>query len=237
MFSQKNLFCPSRCPFNGPSNNSPCLQPPNCGAPIRPPGNTGPCEQGPPGDAGPRGPAGPPGCQGERGFTGPQGVTGLQGPQGATGPQGAPGSPGCRGPMGPPGYSQNSIFATFTGRECTLPEKATIPFQTEIPDITGNIMSHTDDSVMLKSGYYAIYYYAAAKTIKPGSIKIMPVFNGCTQPSYMCSATTRDINETAVISRYFIVEISVSSPMLFLWRCKYQTRNIDFNLNILKLLR
>ena len=76
-----------------------------------------------PGPMGPRGEPGPPGCPGERGEIGPQGVTGPQGPQGATGPMGPRGEPGPRGPAGPPGYPQNSIFASFSGKDLIMPER------------------------------------------------------------------------------------------------------------------
>jgi BclB C-terminal domain-containing protein len=49
------------------------------------------------------------------------------------------GEPGPRGPAGPPGYPQNSIFASFSGKELIMPESASLPLKIQIPDITQNI--------------------------------------------------------------------------------------------------
>lgn len=199
---------------------------------------TGPMGQrGEPGPQGPRGEPGPQGCPGERGITGPQGVTGAQGPQGVTGPQGPRGEPGLRGPAGPPGYSQDSIFAAFADQFPTLPKKTNLPLKMTIPDITENISPRGNYSVVLKPGYYAIYYYISAKMKAPGFADITPVFNDCIQSCYMECAVSKKRNKTIRLSRYFIVEITDSSPLFFLWHCTETASHINTNVTIQKLCR
>ncbi|MDE6976450.1 MAG: collagen-like protein [Lachnospiraceae bacterium] len=137
---------------------------------------------------GPRGEAGPAGCPGERGETGPQGVTGPQGPQGVTGPMGPRGERGLRGPAGPPGYPQNSVFASFSGRDLIMPQSAGLPLKMDIPDITRNISSVDHYSVMLTPGFYAVFYYISTVMKNHGFIKLTPVFNDCEQTMYSAYA-------------------------------------------------
>lgn len=192
------------------------------------------CEPGP---MGPKGEPGPPGCPGERGATGPQGVTGPQGPQGATGPMGPKGEPGERGPAGPPGHSQNSVFASFLDSELFLPESATIPLKLDIPDTTGNISLCGKHSVLLKPGYYSIYYYMSTAMNRPGFINLVPVFNDCMQPVYGEYAATKKRMESIELSRYFLVEIPDTSPLFFNWHSSESTCKINMNIIIQKLCR
>lgn len=193
--------------------------------------------EGPMGPQGPRGEPGPPGCPGERGETGPQGVTGPQGPQGATGPQGPRGEPGARGPAGPPGYPQNSIFASFLGRELILPESASLPLKIEIPDSTQNISLCDPYSVGLTPGYYAVSYYISAVMKRHGFIKITPVFNDCRQTAYASYAEAARRKEMVVLSRYFIIEIPAASALFFAWHSSEGASRINMNLSIEKLCR
>ena len=199
------------------------------------PGPMGP--KGEPGPQGPRGEPGPQGCPGERGITGPQGVTGAQGPQGVTGPQGPRGEPGLRGPAGPPGYSQDSIFAAVADQFSTLPKKTNLPLKMTIPDITENISPRGNYSVVLRPGYYAIYYYISAKMKGPGFADITPVFNDCIQSCYMECAVSKKRNKTIRFSRYFIIEITDSSPLFFLWHCTETASHINTNVTMQKLCR
>lgn len=202
---------------------------------FRPPGCCG-CYIGP-GPIGPRGEPGPPGCPGERGEPGPQGVTGPQGPQGATGPMGPRGEQGARGPAGPPGYPQNCIFATFSGRELVITKKARIPLKTDIPDNSGSISLCGDSSVMLAPGYYAVYCYVSATLKKHRFIKLTPSFNGSEQTGYTMYAETEKRTETIEMSRYFIVKISRKSPLYFTWTSSALDSKICVNLCIEKLCR
>lgn len=198
------------------------------------------CRQGPPGETGAtgaRGEQGSAGCKGERGEMGPQGVTGPQGLQGATGPQGPQGEQGIRGAIGPPGCSQNSIFAVFEEHKIFMPEKAYLPLKPVILDLSENITPCTGHSVTLNQGYYAVYYYASVRLKKPGSTKIMPVINNSLLRCYMGCADTNGHNENAVISREFIVEIPACTQLSFIWKCEEITDSISFNINILKLYR
>lgn len=190
-----------------------------------------------PGLMGPRGEPGPPGCQGERGETGPQGVTGPQGPQGATGPMGPRGEPGAQGPVGPPGYPQNSIFATFLGRELSLTESARLPLKMEIPDITQNISLCNRCSVVLTPGYYAISYYISTVMRKHGFIKLTPIFNDCTQTVYSAYTEAVKRKEMLVISRYFIIGVPAGSTLHFVWQSSEGVSRINMNMSIEKLCR
>ncbi len=190
-----------------------------------------------PGIMGPRGKQGPQGYPGERGEQGPQGVTGPQGPQGVTGPQGPRGEQGLRGPKGEPGYSQDSIFSAFAEQELSLPENASLPLKTTVPDITGNIYPYNNHSLTLQQGYYSIYFFISAKIKNPGFVKLTPVFNGCEQSCYAGYAVSKKRNDYLNISRNFIIDISDSAPILFKWNCSESASHITVNINILKLCR
>lgn len=205
------------------------LNPPN---PFSLPGE---CSE--PGAMGPRGEPGPPGCPGERGEPGPQGVTGPQGPQGATGPMGPKGEQGARGPAGPPGYPQNRIFATFSGREPVIPGNARLPLETDIPDNSGSISLCGNSSVMLASGYYAVYCHVSATLKKHRFIKLTPNFNGSEQTEYEMYAETARRTEKVEMSRYFIVEISGESPLYFTGDSSAWDTRLSVNLCIEKLCR
>lgn len=190
-----------------------------------------------PGPMGPRGEPGPPGCPGERGETGPQGVTGPQGPQGATGPMGPKGEQGARGPAGPPGYPQNSVFASFSNHEFIMPKSARLPLKIDIPDNSGNISSRDGSSVILAPGYYAVYCYISTVMKKRGFIKLTPNFNNCKQTRYTLYAETAKRTETLAISRYFIIEIPSKSALFFTWNSSAYDSMINMNLCIEKLSR
>ncbi len=193
--------------------------------------------RGDPGPMGPRGEAGPAGCPGERGETGPQGVTGPQGPQGVTGPMGPRGERGLRGPAGPPGYPQNSVFASFSGRDLIMPQSAGLPLKMDIPDITRNISTVDHYSVMLTPGFYAVFYYISTVMKNHGFIKLTPVFNDCEQTMYSAYAQTARRKEMLVISRYFIMEIPGTSTLFFAWNSSAGASRINMNLSIEKLCR
>lgn len=195
------------------------------------------CCQGEPGPMGPRGEQGPPGCQGERGEPGPQGVTGPQGPQGATGPMGPKGEQGPRGPAGPPGYPQNSVFASFLSQEIIVPESANLPLKIDIPDITGNISLCNSYSIMLRPGYYAVYYYASTVMKKHGFIKLTPIFNDCLQTAYAGFAKAAARRENLEVSRYFMIEILNDSTMFFVWDSSASASVVNMSLSIEKLYR
>lgn len=195
------------------------------------------CERGEPGPMGPRGEPGPPGCAGERGEIGPQGVTGPQGPQGVTGPMGARGEQGARGPEGPPGYPQNSIFASFLSQEQILSERANIPFKCEIPDVTKNITLYNNCSITLTKGYYAINYYISAVTKRHGAIKLTPILNGCKLMIYSTYAETAKKKGVLALSRYFIIEILTDSTLVLGWHSSAGDSKINMDLSIQKLFR
>ena len=247
---EEQLECPCECrEEEQPDCPCECRKPalPNCPCGCGEPGPQGPrgepgppgCpgECGEPGPQGPRGEPGPPGCPGERGETGPQGVTGPQGPQGATGPQGPRGESGARGPAGPPGYPQNSIFASFSGQKIILPENASLPLKIDIPDITCNISLCNDYSVSLTPGYYAICYYISTIMKRSGFIKLTPVFNDCMQTVYAACAEAAKRKEMLVLSRYFIIEISSASTLFFAWDSSAGASEINMSLSIEKLGR
>ncbi len=221
-------FCPGEC--REPGARGPRGEPglPGC------PGERG--ERGETGPQGPRGEPGPPGCPGERGEIGPQGVTGPQGPQGATGPQGPRGDTGARGPAGPPGYPQNSIFASFLGQEVILPEKTSLPLKTDIPDVTRNITLCNEYSVSLTPGCYAVCYYISTVMKRHGFIKLAPIFNDSVQTVYAAYAEASKRKEMLVLSRYFIVRIPDASTLFFSWTSSCVSK-INMNMSIVKLYR
>ena len=230
--------CPGERGEPGPMGPRGEPGPPGCPGERGEPGPPGcPGERGEPGPMGPRGEPGPPGCPGERGETGPQGVTGTQGPQGVTGPMGPRGEPGPRGPAGPPGYPQNSIFATFAGKELIMPESANLPLKMEIPDITQNISPGNDCSIALTPGYYVISYYLSVVMKRSGFIKLTPIFNDCAQTMYTAYAETAKRKETLTISRYFIVEVPIKTILLFAWNSSAGASRVNMNLCVEKLSR
>lgn len=190
-----------------------------------------------PGPMGPRGEPGPPGCQGERGEPGPQGVTGPQGPQGATGPMGPRGEPGARGPAGPCGYPQNSIFASFSGQEISMPESGNLPLKINIQDITENISPCNSYSVILNPGYYAVYYYISTTMKKHDFFKLIPVLDDCMQSAYAGYAEASKRKERLEISRYFIIEVPNAATLFFSWNSSACVSRINMNLSIEKLSR
>ncbi|NBH14382.1 collagen-like protein [Lachnospiraceae bacterium] len=218
--------CPCQCAERGPQGPRGEPGPPGC-----------PGERGEPGPQGPRGEPGPPGYPGERGEPGPQGVTGPQGPQGATGPQGPRGQSGARGPAGPPGYPQNSAFASFSGQDICLPQNARLPLKTDIKDITQNISLCDEYSVSLTPGYYVVYYYISMLMKKHGCIKLTPVLNDCPQSVFSAYAESVKRKEMLVISRYFMIEIPSTSILFFAWDASAGDSPINMNLSIEKLGR
>lgn len=220
------LCCPGECGEPGPMGPRGEPGPPGC-----------PGERGEPGPMGPRGEPGPPGCPGECGEPGPQGVTGPQGPQGVTGPMGSRGEPGPRGPAGPPGYPQNSIFASFSGKELILPESASLPLKTEIPDITRNISLYSSSSVSLAPGYYIISYYVSAVMKKRGSIKLTPVFNDRRQTMYTARGETENRKGILELTRNFIAEIPIGTTLFLEWSSSVGTSRVNMYLSIEKLYR
>lgn len=242
-FYPQNPFCmrryPNRNNCQNVSQNSQCITPTeNTAIPDTSPDADVPtpcfCEPGP---MGPRGEPGPPGCPGERGATGPQGVTGPQGPQGVTGPMGPRGVPGVRGPAGPPGYPQNSVFASFLNSESSLTENTRLPLKVDIPDPSGNISLRGCHSIILKPGYYMVYYYMSTVMKSSGIIKLIPVFNDCKQPAYAEYVTVRKRNEAVKLSRCFIAEIHDASPLFFAWCSSSGTCKTNMNIIVQKLNR
>ncbi len=221
---------PDKCnPPKPPEHPCDCDHPnppetPDCHCKCGIPGPQGP--KGEPGPQGPRGEPGPSGCPGERGEPGPQGATGPQGPRGDVGP---------RGPAGPPGYPQNSIFASFLGQEIILPENASLPLKTDRIDPTQNISLYNDYSVLLTPGCYAISYYISTEMKRHGFIKLTPIFNDCMQTAYAAYAEAAARKETLVLSRYFMIEIPNASTLFFTWDSSSGASKVNMNLSILKL--
>ena len=143
----------------------------------------------------------------------------------------------ARGPAGPPGYPQNSIFASFIGQEIILPENASLPLKIDIPDITQNISLCNDYSVLLTPGCYAIYYYLSTIMKRRGFVKLTPIFNDCVQTFYSTYAETGKRKEMIIISRYFIIEIPSESTLFFTWDSSAGVSKINMNLSIEKLGR
>ena len=153
------------------------------------------------------------------------------------GPMGPRGEPGVRGPAGPPGYPQNSVFASFLNTEIFIQENSRIPLKVDIPDPSGNISLLGYHSIVLKPGYYTVYYYISTTMKAPGTIKLIPVFNDCKQSAYAEYATIKKRNEPVKLSRYFIAGIHNSSSLFFTWHSSTSTSRTNMNIIIQKLNR
>ncbi len=153
------------------------------------------------------------------------------------GPMGPRGEPGVRGPAGPPGYPQNSVFASFLNTEIFIQENSRIPLKVDIPDPSGNISLLDYHSIVLKPGYYTVYYYISTTMKAPGTIKLIPVFNDCKQSAYAEYATIKKRNEPVKLSRYFIAGIHNSSSLFFTWHSSTSTSRTNMNIIIQKLNR
>lgn len=153
------------------------------------------------------------------------------------GPRGPRGEPGVRGPAGPPGYPQNSVFASFLNTEIFIQENFRIPLKVDIPDPSGNISLLGYHSIVLKPGYYTVYYYISTTMKAPGIIKLIPVFNDCKQSAYAEYATIKKRNEPVKLSRYFIAGIHNSSSLFFTWHSSASTSRTNMNIIIQKLNR
>lgn len=147
------------------------------------------------------------------------------------------GEPGVRGPAGPPGYPQNSVFASFLNTEIFIQENSRIPLKVDIPDPSGNISLLGYHSIVLKPGYYTVYYYISTTMKAPGTIKLIPVFNDCKQSAYAEYATIKKRNEPVKLSRYFIAGIHNSSSLFFTWHSSASTSRTNMNIIIQKLNR
>ena len=145
------------------------------------------------------------------------------------------GEPGVRGPAGPPGYPQNSVFASFLNTEIFIQENSRIPLKVDIPDPSGNISLLGYHSIVLKPGYYTVYYYISTTMKAPGTIKLIPVFNDCKQSAYAEYATIKKRNEPVKLSRYFIAGIHNSSSLFFTWYSSASTSRTNMNIIIQKL--
>ena len=153
------------------------------------------------------------------------------------GPMGPRGEPGVRGSAGPPGYPQNSVFASFLNTEIFIQENSRIPLKVDIPDPSGNISLLDYHSIVLKPGYYTVYYYISTTMKAPGTIKLIPVFNDCKQSAYAEYATIKKRNEPVKLSRYFIAGIHNSSSLFFTWHSSTSTSRTNMNIIIQKLNR
>ncbi len=129
------------------------------------------------------------------------------------------------------------IFASFSCREQTLPESTNLPLKALIPDITGSIRPCGSYTLILKKGYYSVYYFISVEMKSPGFIRAIPVFNDCIQKNYMGCGISEQCSEKVDISRYFITEITEDSPLLFLWHSSESVSIINMNIEIQKLFR
>lgn len=147
---------------------------------------------------------------------------------------GPKGETGERGPMGPAGYPQNSIFATFLGEGLSVPEHASLPLKIQIPDITQNITLRNSTSLSLTPGYYAISYYISASVKKHGFISLTPMLDNCRQTAYTAYAEAGNREGILILSRHFVMEVPTASTLFFLWTSSADDSRIDMNLCIEK---
>ena len=105
-----------------------------------------------------------------------------------------------------------------------MPESASLPLRTQIPDVTQNIVLNSNCCVTLTPGYYVISYFLSAVLKRHGCIRLTPVWNDSRQ-------------EMLVLSRYFIVEIPAGTTLFFEWHSSAGAAKINMNLSIQKLYR
>ncbi len=129
------------------------------------------------------------------------------------------------------------MFASFLNTEIFIQENSRIPLKVDIPDPSGNISLLGYHSIVLKPGYYTVYYYISTTMKAPGIIKLIPVFNDCKQSAYAEYATIKKRNEPVKLSRYFIAGIHNSSSLFFTWHSSASTSRTNMNIIIQKLNR
>ena len=200
-----------------------------------PTGPTGP--MGLIGATGPTGPAGITGLTGATGPTGPTGPMGLIGATGPTGPAGITGGIGATGPTGPAGTIPEGSFATYLNTQYILIDNSLIDTFPSITDSTGNITQENTKVIILKPGYYFIYYKVSALFRTPGYMQITPSYNGSPHIETGAYFATNTNGSSALGVEGFIIYVPSETSFTLSYSGSTNATDGEVDITIIKLNR
>ena len=200
-----------------------------------PTGPTGP--MGLIGATGPTGPTGPVGLIGATGPTGPAGITGGIGATGPTGPTGPMGFTGATGPTGPAGTIPEGSFATYLNTQYILIDNSLIDTFPSITDSTGNITQENTKVIILKPGYYFIYYKVSALFRAPGYMQITPSYNGSPHIETGAYFATNTNGSSALGVEGFIIYVPSETSFTLSYSGSTNATDGEVDITIIKLNR
>ena len=189
------------------------------------------------GATGPTGPTGPMGLIGATGPTGPAGITGLTGATGPTGPTGPMGFTGATGPTGPAGTIPEGSFATYLNTQYILIDNSLIDTFPSITDSTGNITQENTKVIILKPGYYFIYYKVSALFRTPGYMQITPSYNGSPHIETGAYFATNTNGSSALGVEGFIIYVPSETSFTLSYSGSTNATDGEVDITIIKLNR
>ena len=198
-------------------------------------GPTGPA--GITGLTGATGPTGPAGITGLTGATGPTGPMGLIGATGPTGPTGPMGLIGATGPTGPAGTIPEGSFATYLNTQYILIDNSLIDTFPSITDSTGNITQENTKVIILKPGYYFIYYKVSALFRTPGYMQITPSYNGSPHIETGAYFATNTNGSSALGVEGFIIYVPSETSFTLSYSGSTNATDGEVDITIIKLNR
>ena len=186
------------------------------------------------GATGPTGPTGPMGLIGATGPTGPMGLIGATGPTGPTGPMGLI---GATGPTGPAGTIPEGSFATYLNTQYILIDNSLIDTFPSITDSTGNITQENTKVIILKPGYYFIYYKVSALFRTPGYMQITPSYNGSPHIETGAYFATNTNGSSALGVEGFIIYVPSETSFTLSYSGSTNATDGEVDITIIKLNR
>ena len=189
------------------------------------------------GATGPTGPTGPMGLIGATGPTGPAGITGGIGATGPTGPTGPMGLIGATGPTGPAGTIPEGSFATYLNTQYILIDNSLIDTFPSITDSTGNITQENTKVIILKPGYYFIYYKVSALFRTPGYMQITPSYNGSPHIETGAYFATNTNGSSALGVEGFIIYVPSETSFTLSYSGSTNATDGEVDITIIKLNR
>ena len=189
------------------------------------------------GATGPTGPTGPMGLIGATGPTGPAGTTGGRGATGPTGPTGPMGFTGATGPTGPAGTIPEGSFATYLNTQYILIDNSLIDTFPSITDSTGNITQENTKVIILKPGYYFIYYKVSALFRTPGYMQITPSYNGSPHIETGAYFATNTNGSSALGVEGFIIYVPSETSFTLSYSGSTNATDGEVDITIIKLNR
>ena len=232
------------CSPNGPIYYFFSSEPTGLAGPTGPIGPTGPAgATGPTGATGPAGSRGRMGADGHDGLTGATGPTGPTGPMGLigatgpTGPTGPMGLIGATGPTGPAGTIPEGSFATYLNTQYILIDNSLIDTFPSITDSTGNITQENTKVIILKPGYYFIYYKVSALFRTPGYMQITPSYNGSPHIETGAYFATNTNGSSALGVEGFIIYVPSETSFTLSYSGSTNATDGEVDITIIKLNR